>query len=157
MRQILSSLLVALLVSAALPLTVLGATQASGGTATTNEDTGVTITLTARDQTNGLPITQFSPAAAAHGTVGAPGPITCDSTGPKRCHSDVLYTPAANYNGADQFNFTATGPDGPDTATITITITAVNDAPACVGDTSTGDEDTDQTARSAAPTSTAAR
>ncbi len=145
MRRILSSLLVALIVSAALPLTVLGATQASGGTATTNEDTGVTITLTARDQTNGLPITQFSPAAAAHGTVGAPGPITCDSTGPKRCHSDVLYTPAANYNGADQFNFTATGPDGPDTATITITITAVNDAPACVGDTSTGDEDTDQT------------
>ena len=57
----------------------------------------------------------------------------------------MLYTPAANYNGADQFNFTATGPDGPDTATITITITAVNDAPACVGDTSTGDEDTDQT------------
>ena len=86
------------------------------------------------------------PAAAADGTVGAPGPITCDSTGPERCHSDALYTPAANYNGADQFNFTATVPDGPDTATITITITAVNDAPACVGDTSTGDEDTDQAA-----------
>ena len=47
MRRILSSFLVALIVSAVLPLTVLGATQASAGTATTNEDTAVTITLTA--------------------------------------------------------------------------------------------------------------
>ncbi len=44
----------------------------------------------------------------------------------------------------DAFNFTATGPDGPDTAAVTITINAVNDAPACSGDASTGDEDTVQ-------------
>jgi VCBS repeat-containing protein len=132
-------------VSAALPLTVLGATQASAGSATTNEDTAVTVTLTARDQTNGLPITLFTTAAAAHGTVGAPGPITCDPGGAHRCHSDVVYTPAANYNGTDTFNFTATGPDGPDTAAITITINPVNDAPGCSGDTSSGNEDTDQT------------
>ena len=144
MRRILSSFLVALIVSAVLPLTVLGATQASAGTATTNEDTAVTITLTARDQSNGLPITLFTTAAAGHGTVGAPGPITCDAGGAHRCHSDVLYTPTANYNGTDAFNFTATGPDGPDTATVTITINAVNDAPACSGDVSTGDEDTGQ-------------
>ncbi len=144
-RRILSSLLVALLVSAALPLTVLGQTMASAGSAATNEDTAVTITLVARDQSNGLPITQFSTAAAAHGTLGAPGPITCDPGAPHRCRSDVLYTPAANYNGTDAFNFTATGPDGPDTAAVTLTIAAVNDAPACAGDSSSGNEDTDQT------------
>ena len=62
----------------------------------------------------------------------------------EKCHSDVLYTPAANYNGTDQFSFTATGPDGPDTATTSITITAVNDAPVCSGDSSSGNEDTGQ-------------
>ena len=57
----------------------------------------------------------------------------------------MLYTPAANYNGSDSFSFTATGPDGTDTATASITITAVNDAPVCAGDASSGNEDTVQT------------
>ena len=62
-----------------------------------------------------------------------------------RCHADVQYTPAADFNGSDSFSFTATGPDGPDTATASITITAVNDAPVCAGDASSGNEDTVQT------------
>ena len=112
MRRLLTATLVALLLAGVLPLTVLAATMASNVSASTNEDTAVTVTLTARDKTNGLPITLFTTAAAAHGTVGAPGPITCESGGAHKCHADVLYTPAANYNGSDSFSFTATGPDG---------------------------------------------
>ncbi len=145
-RRVLTSLLIMLIASAAFPLTVLGATQAFAGTATTNEDTLVTITLDGRDQSPiGGPITSFTTGAAAHGSIGAPGPITCDTGGAKKCHSDVDYTPAADYNGADQFTFTATGPDGPASAIVSITVSAVNDAPVCSGDSSSGDEDTDQT------------
>ncbi len=40
------------------------------------------------------------------------------------------YTPAANYNGTDSFTFTANdGTVDSNTATVTITVTAVNDAP----------------------------
>ena len=41
------------------------------------------------------------------------------------------YTPAANYNGTDSFTFKATDPAGAEsqTATVSITVTAVNDAP----------------------------
>ncbi|MDO0972857.1 beta strand repeat-containing protein [Mycolicibacterium frederiksbergense] len=53
------------------------------------------------------------------------------------------YTPAANYNGADSFTYTAT--DGTTTssiATVSITVNAVNDTPVTVGDTVSTDEDT---------------
>ncbi len=52
------------------------------------------------------------------------------------------YTPAANYNGTDSFTYTAD--DGTTTgtvATVSITVTAVNDAPAAVDDSFTFDED----------------
>src|SRR5262249_18185156 len=130
-RRILTSLLIALLLGAALPVSVFATTMASPGTATTAEDTAVTITLTARSKTSGAAITSFTPGAATHGTVGAAGPITCQSGGNHACSADVLYTPDANYNGADSFQFTALGPEGSDTATISITITPVNDAPVC--------------------------
>src|SRR6185503_5831477 len=45
--------------------------------------------------------------------------------------SIVTYTPAAQYNGPDSFTFTATdGALESNVATVTITVTAVNDAPA---------------------------
>ena len=84
------------------------------------------------------------PAPPATGSVGGTGPITCDSGGAKKCHSDVVYSPVANFNGADQFTFTATGPAGPDSAIASIVIAAANDAPVCTGDTSSGNEDTAQ-------------
>src|SRR5204863_520528 len=53
------------------------------------------------------------------------------------------YTPATNYNGSDSFTYKATdGTADSGNATVTITITAVNDAPVAVNDTHTTAEDT---------------
>jgi hypothetical protein len=49
--------------------------------------------------------------------------------------SYVYYTPDANYNGADQFNYTVSdGQGGTDTATVSVTVTPVNDPPVAVDD-----------------------
>ncbi len=53
------------------------------------------------------------------------------------------YTPDANFNGIDSFTFSADdGTDSSNTATFTITVTAVNDAPVCADDSASTDEDT---------------
>ncbi len=52
--------------------------------------------------------------------------------------ASVVYTPAANYNGTDTFTYTVRdngSPTAETTATVTITVTAVNDAPTAVADT----------------------
>jgi hypothetical protein len=55
----------------------------------------------------------------------------------------VNYTPAANYNGPDSFTYTASdGKGGTDTATVNLTVNAVNDAPVAEDDTKTTAEDT---------------
>jgi hypothetical protein len=54
----------------------------------------------------------------------------------------VTYSPIANYNGADSFTYTISdGNGGTDTATVSVTITAVNDPPVAVGDDATVGED----------------
>jgi MYXO-CTERM domain-containing protein len=89
---------------------------ASARAVTTEEDTAAGITLTGSDvDGDELSFTIVSPPA--HGTLTGKAP-------------SLTYTPAANYNGLDSFTFTAT--DGQFTsgpATVSITITAVNDAP----------------------------
>jgi VCBS repeat-containing protein len=53
------------------------------------------------------------------------------------------YTPAANYNGTDSFTYVANdGTADGNTATVNLTITAVNDAPVANGDSATTAEDT---------------
>ena len=55
----------------------------------------------------------------------------------------IAYTPAANYDGADSFNYTiADGNSGTATETVNVTVTAANDGPAAVNDTLTLAEDT---------------
>ncbi len=52
------------------------------------------------------------------------------------------YTPNANFNGADGFSYTANdGNGGTDTAVVTITVLAVNDAPQALDDAYTTNED----------------
>ena len=72
-----------------------------------------------------LTVTSASPAAA-HGTV------ACTTAGV------CTYTPAANYNGPDGFDYTISdGKGGTDTGHVTITVTPVNDNPDAVNDSLT--------------------
>ncbi|WP_374158958.1 Ig-like domain-containing protein [Mycobacterium sp. G7A2] len=53
------------------------------------------------------------------------------------------YTPTANYNGTDSFTYTATdGAATSNTATVSITVNPVNDAPTAANDAFTANEDT---------------
>ncbi len=87
---------------------------------TTDEDTAVEITLVATD-VDGDTLTYSIVGQPGHGTVALVGDV-------------VTYTPAENFNGTDTFTFKANdGTVDSDVATVTITVTAVNDAPV-IGD-----------------------
>src|SRR2546428_4273096 len=89
---------------------------ANAQTVTTLEDTAKAITLTATD-VDGDPLTYSVVTAPAHGTLSGAAPT-------------LTYTPAANYNGTDSFTFKANdGTVDSALATVSLTITAVNDAP----------------------------
>ena len=70
-------------------------------------------------------------------TVGAPanGSATINDT-------VVVYEPAPNFYGADVFTYTVSDGEFADTATVTVTVAPVNDAPDAVNDTGETDEDT---------------
>jgi len=96
---------------------------------TTAEDTATPITLTATDA-NSDPLTYAIVTQPAHGTLSGTPP-------------NVTYTPAANYNGADSFTFKANdGTLDSAPATVTLTVTAVNDAPVATAQSVTTAEDT---------------
>lgn len=95
---------------------------AQNDTATTDEDTPVTIDVLANDSDpdgDSLSIESVSDPAHGNATINADGTIT--------------YTPASNYNGNDSFSYTVSdGNGGTDTATVAVTINPVNDAPTAV-------------------------
>ena len=95
---------------------------ANDTSATTNEDTTVTITLSGSDA-DGDSLTFTIVSGPSNGVL---GPVI--STGPTT--ATVNYTPNLNFNGTDSFVFQANdGNGGTDTATATITVIAVNDPP----------------------------
>ncbi|MGH2784277.1 MAG: Ig-like domain-containing protein [Actinomycetota bacterium] len=110
-----------------------GATpNAVAGSATVTEDSSVQVTLNGNDaDTCDL---LFSVAVApAHGSLGAITPQACTPGSPNTDRALVTYTPAANYSGSDSFTFVANdGTTGSSPATISITVTGVNDAPSAV-------------------------
>jgi hypothetical protein len=96
---------------------------ANDTSASTNEDTTVTITLTGSDA-DGDALTFSIVSGPSNGSLGA-----VISTGPTSATVD--YTPNTNYNGGDSFVFRANdGNGGTDDATAAITIAPVNDPPA---------------------------
>ena len=88
---------------------------------TTNEDTAVGGVLVATDG-DGNPLTySIGSVLPAHGTV----MVTSNGV--------FIYTPTANFNGTDSFTFKANdGTANSTDATVTVTVTAVNDAPVAV-------------------------
>ena len=98
------------------------APTATNDSATTTEDTPTNIAVLANDSDpDGDPLTVTS-AAANHGTV----VINPDGT--------ITYQPDANFNGTDTIVYTISdGNGGTSTATVAVTVNAVNDAPVTVG------------------------
>src|SRR6185312_3782595 len=108
---------------------------AGNNTATTSEDTPLVIapaTLTGNDSdVDGDALTISAVGNAVHGTVAINGA------------GNVVFTPAANYNGPASFTYTVSdGHGGAATATVNVNVTAVNDAPTAGNDTVTATEDT---------------
>jgi VCBS repeat-containing protein len=106
---------------------------AQDGTLTTDEDEDATGTLAATDiDSPALTYSLFGAnGGALHGTVTIDDPNTGEYT----------YTPDANYNGPDSFQFVAN--DGlldSAPATVSVTVNAVNDAPVAEDDTGSATE-----------------
>jgi len=88
---------------------------------TTAEDTALPITLTGSD-IDGDPLTFSIVSPPANGTLSGIAP-------------NVIYTPAVNFNGADSFSFKVNdGTVDSAPATVSITVTPVNDAPVFIND-----------------------
>jgi hypothetical protein len=103
---------------------------AAGQSVSTDEDVAKTITLSA-DDPDGDAVTSFSISdGPAHGSLGSIGSINCDSQTPNHCTADVSYTGNTDYNGPDQFKFTASDAQATGAAaTVDITVNSVNDSP----------------------------
>jgi VCBS repeat-containing protein len=95
---------------------------------TTTEDASVPITLMGKDR-DGDPLTYAVVMGPAKGSLGGTAP-------------ELRYTPTANFNGTDQFTFTVNdGMADSEPATVSITVTSVNDPPVAKGDHVTIQED----------------
>ncbi len=91
---------------------------AANDVATTNEDAPVTIAVLTNDSDPDADSLSVINASAPNGSV----VINPDGT--------VTYTPNANFNGADTITYTISdGNGGTSTATVMVTVNAVNDAP----------------------------
>src|SRR5437879_5974214 len=102
---------------------------AAAQTVTTAEDTAKAVVLTATDA-DGDPLTYSVVAGPTHGALSGTAP-------------NLTYTPAANYNGPDSFTFKANdGTVDSSAATVSITVTAVNDPPVAANDSYAATEDT---------------
>ncbi|MEK0187792.1 Ig-like domain-containing protein, partial [Microcoleus anatoxicus PTRS2] len=97
---------------------------AADGAATTAEDTPVSLSLTAQDADQNQ-LSYEIVSAPAHGSVTLQG-------------STVVYTPERNYHGTDSLSFIAKDAAlSSNTASISLTVTPVNDAPVAVDDSFT--------------------
>ena len=108
---------------------------ATDDTATTNEDTALTVAapgvLANDSDADGDTLSAALVTDVAHGTL----VLAADGS--------YTYTPAANFNGTDTFTYTASDGSLPsNVATVTITVNPVNDAPVATDDVASTNEDT---------------
>lgn len=107
---------------------------AANDSANTNEDTNVIVDVLANDSDvdgDTLSVTAVSASSGA-ASVNANG--------------DVLYTPPADFNGPVTLNYTVSdGNGGTDSASVSVTVNAVNDAPVTNPDSGTVNEDSSVT------------
>lgn len=98
--------------------------EAEDDSATTDEDTAVNVSVLANDtepEGEALSITAITDPPNGSAADNGDGTIT--------------YTPDANYSGSDSFDYTISDPEGAaDTATVTITVSPVNDPPVAADD-----------------------
>lgn len=107
------------------------AANANDDAVTTLEDNAVSGNVLTNDtNTDGGALTATKLTDPAHGTV------TVGSNGA------FTYTPGANFNGSDSFTYRATDGITSDDATVSITVSAVNDAPVPATTGATTNEDT---------------
>jgi len=102
----------------------------------TAEDTALTVAAASGvlgndDDPDGNPLSAVLVSEPSHGT------LTLNANG------SFAYTPAANFNGTDLFTYRASDGTAPSSlATVSITVSAVNDAPAAAADSYSTAEDT---------------
>lgn len=103
---------------------------ANDDSSSTDEDNPVTIDLLANDtDLDGNSLNVQIETGPSNGSV----LLNPDQT--------VTYTPAPNFHGTDSFTYLITDGDKTDTATATVTVLPINDAPTAVDDTTATNED----------------
>ena len=115
------------------------APSAASRNATVAEDSTTALTISASDPDNDA-LTFSIVTGPANGTLGT---ITQNGCTGSICTATVNYTPNADYSGSDTFTFKVNdGTADSNTATVTITVNPVNDAPVANNDSYTTAEDT---------------
>jgi len=110
------------------------APTADAGAASTDEDTPVTVTLTGSD-VEGDPLIFAIASAPASGSLGTINQVDATT-------AEVVYTPNADFNGADSFTFTVNdGTVDSASAVISLTVNPVNDPPVANGGIAITEED----------------
>jgi len=101
---------------------------ANNDSITTNEGSAVTVTVRDNDTD-----AEGNPLTVSTVTQGANGSVVIDAV-----TGNPIYTPNTNFNGTDSFTYTISdGQGGTSTATVNVTVNAVNDAPVAVADSIT--------------------
>lgn len=101
--------------------------DATNDTATTDEDTAVAISVLGNDTDPDSTPTISGVSNAQNGTPVVNG------------NGTITFTPNANFHGTATFDYTITDGTLSDTATVTVTVDAVNDVPVAVDDTGSTD------------------